>query len=229
MLCTAAAPACASTFDISPIRANLGAAHRTEALSIVNAQDSAVVVQVHIVAWAQKDGEEQYEDTHEVLVTPPVLQIGPNAQQIVRVALRREPDASVELAYRVFFEEVPQAAPPNFTGLRVALRLSIPIFVAPLQGEATAQLQWASHRLPDGRIELSATNRGARHMQVTDFAASAGLAAPLHAEPSKYILPGSRMSWTLAGQPDALPLGAIVIRGHSDQGDFSADAAPTEL
>ena len=148
-----AAPASASTFNISPIRAQLNAAHRTEALTIMNADDSPVVVQIRVVRWSQKGGVEQLEDTRELLATPPVLQIPANSQQIIRVALRREPDGAQELTYRVIFEEVPQAAPKDFTGLRVALRLSIPVFVAPTHGKANAELAWESRWLPNGQLE----------------------------------------------------------------------------
>jgi fimbrial chaperone protein len=227
-----AAPASASTFNISPIRAELTNGHRTEALTITNAEDSPVVVQVRVVSWSQKGGAEQLEDTRELLATPPVLQIAGNSQQIVRVALRREPDPAQELTYRVIFEEVPQAAPKDFTGLRVALRLSIPVFVAPAHGSAGAEVTWASSSrwLPNGQLELAATNNGSGHLQITDFEAQfPGSLMPLRAVTSKYVLRGSRMSWTLTPPADAIRQGAIPIRGHSDRGDFSADVAPSDL
>jgi fimbrial chaperone protein len=231
LVCAAmAAPAKASTFNISPIRAQLSAGHPTEALTIVNADENPVVVQVRVVSWSQKSGAEQLEDTHELLATPPVLQIPANGQQVIRVALRRAPDSTQELTYRVIFEEVPQAAPKDFTGLRVALRLSIPVFVAPAQGKANAQVAWDSRWLPNGQLELAATNSGSGHLQITDFEAQfPGSLMPLRGVTSKYVLPGSRMSWTLTPPADATRQGAIPIRGHSDQGDFTADVAPTDL
>jgi fimbrial chaperone protein len=225
-----AAPANASTFNISPIRAELAAGHRTEALTITNAEDNPVVVQIRVVRWSQTNGIEDLVDTRELLATPPVLQIPANSQQIIRVALRRDPDPAQELTYRVIFEEVPQAAPKDFTGLRVALRLSIPIFVAPAHGKANADLAWASRWLPNGQLELAATNNGSGHLQITDFEAQfPGSLMPLRGVTSKYVLPGSRMSWTLTPPADAIRQGAIPIRGHSDQGDFSADVAPSDL
>jgi fimbrial chaperone protein len=224
------APASASTFNISPIRAELTNSHRTEALTITNGEDSPVVVQVRVLSWSQKGGAEQLEDTRELLATPPVLQIPANSQQIIRVALRREPDAAQELTYRVIFEEVPQAAPKDFRGLRVALRLSIPVFVAPAHASAKAEVAWASRWLPNGQLELAATNNGSGHLQITDFEAQfPGSLMPLRGVTSKYVLPGSRMSWTLTPPADATRQGAIPIRGHSDRGDFSADAAPSDL
>jgi fimbrial chaperone protein len=225
-----AAPVSASTFNISPIRAELAAGHRTEALTITNAEDNPVVVQIRVVRWSQKNGAEQLDDTRELLATPPVLQIAANSQQIIRVALRREPDPAEELTYRVIFEEVPQAAPKDFTGLRVALRLSIPVFVAPAHGKANADLAWQSRWLANGQLELAATNNGSGHLQITDFEAQfPGSLMPLRGVTSKYVLAGSRMSWTLTPPADAMRQGAIPIRGHSDQGDFSADVAPSDL
>jgi fimbrial chaperone protein len=219
-----AAPATASTFNISPIRAQLSGGHKTEALTLINADDSPVVVQVRVVSWSQKDGTEQLEDTREV------LQIPANGQQIVRVALRRDPDPAQELTYRVIFEEVPQAAAKDFTGLRVALRLSIPVFVAPAHGKASPQVAWQSRWLANGQLEVAATNSGSAHLQVTDFEAQfPGSLMPLRGMTSKYVLPGSRMSWVLTPPADATRQGAIPIRGHSDQGDFSADVAPSDL
>jgi fimbrial chaperone protein len=227
LVCAAAAvPAGASTFNISPIRAELGAGHRTCVLTMMNADDSPVVVQVRVVSWSQQNGEEQLDDTRELLATPPVLQIAANSEQIVRVALRREPDPSRELTYRVIFEEVPQAAPKDFTGLRVALRLSVPVFVAPAHGRANADVSWESRWLPGGQLEVAATNRGTAHLQVTDFGVEVpGSPAGLRGVTSKYVLPGSRMSWTLTPSSVVKAQGPIVIHGHSDQGDFSADTA----
>jgi fimbrial chaperone protein len=226
LLCVAtcvagAAPALASSFNISPIRVELASGRRTEALTLRNADEAPVVVQVHVVAWSQRDGVDQFDATHEMLVTPPVMQLPGNGEQIVRVALRGQPDRAQELAYRVVFEEVPQAAPAGFTGLRVALRLSVPIFIAPTVGKAHADLSWELRALPDGQLEVAATNHGSAHSQVTDFEVQLS-GAPLRGMTGKYVLPGSRVSWVLKGQPDP-GQGTYSIHGHSDQGEFSAE------
>jgi fimbrial chaperone protein len=214
----------ASSFNISPIRAELSGTHRTEVLTLRNAEDTPVVVEVQVVQWSQEKGEEQLADTRDILVTPPVMQIPGNGEQIVRVALRRDADASRELTYRVIFQEVPQAAAPDFMGLRVALRLSIPIFVAPAQARASSDLAWEAHWLDDGELEVAATNRGSGHLQVIDFdVALPGANAALHGNTAKYVLPGSRMSWTLKPPENTDRQGSISIHGRSDQGEFSAD------
>jgi len=229
LVCLAvAAPAAASTFNISPIRVQLSAAHRTGVLTLTNAEDQPVVIQVRLVAWSQQNGEEQLDETREMLVTPPVLQIPANSEQIVRVALRRDPDPARELSYRVIFEEVPQAAPDNVVGLRVALRLSVPIFVAPAHGDSSADLAWEAHWLSEGKLEVAASNHGTGHLQVSGFDVQMeGVKDPLRAITAKYVLPGSRMTWTLTpdASTDAVRQGSLVIHGHSDQGEFSAQVA----
>lgn len=223
-LATAAAQA--SSFNISPIRAELSAAHPTEVLTLTNADDAPVVVEVRVVKWSQVDGAEQLDDTRELLATPPVLQIPGTKDQIVRVALRREPDPASEMTYRLIYQEIPQATAPASTGLRVALRLSIPVFVAPAHGTAKADLVWDAHWLANGDLELAASNHGNGHAQIFDFdlALSAG-GVTVHGNTAKYILAGSRMVWTLKPPADADKHGPIAIHGHSDQGDFSTDVA----
>jgi fimbrial chaperone protein len=183
-----------------------------------------------VLAWSQKNGDEHLDETRELLVTPPVMQIPAKTAQVVRVALRREPDPAQELSYRVIFEEVPQAAANVSTTLRVALRLSVPVFVAPVRGNPGPNLEWESRWLPDGKLELAAVNRGTTHVQVTDFdVLPAGAKDPVRGMTSKYVLPGSRMSWTLAPGTDVDRRGALVLHGHSDQGDFAADIAASGI
>lgn len=224
-----APPAGASTFNIAPIRAELSPGHRTEALTLTNVDDDPVVVQVRVVAWSQRNGEEQLEDTRELLATPPVLQIPAKGEQIIRVALRRDADPGRELTYRVIFEEIPQAAPVTFTGLRVALRLSVPVFVAPAHGRAAPDVTWDARTLPDGGLEIAATNHGSAHLQISDFDMQwAGTPEVLHAMTSKYVLPGSRMAWKLNPNGGRVH-GPLVVHGRSDQGEFSADVAQSGL
>lgn len=219
----AAAPAAASTFNIAPIRANLGPLHHTEALTLANAEDKPVIVQVKVMRWSQAGGEDSLEETRDILATPPVLQLAAKAEQIVRVALRKAPDAVRELSYRVVFQEVPQAPSKDFQGLQVALRLSVPVFIAPATGKPKADLSWTARWLDDGRLELSATNRGSAHVQIIDFDVAIGPdARPVQGQTSRYVLPGSRMSWVLTPDASVPHQGPIKVHGHTDQGEFSA-------
>jgi fimbrial chaperone protein len=225
MMLAAAGPAAAGTFSIAPVRIELQGSQRTAVLTVHNDDAAPLVVQVSTLNWTQTGGEEGNAPTRELLATPPVFTLPPNGEQIVRVALRREPDAARELDYRLLLAEVPQPADRNFTGLRVALRLSIPVFVkAASQGPAL--LRWSAHWLPDGGLALSATNDGSTHQQVSDFTLHfAGTPALARGVVSRYVLPGSTVTWKIAPPGGVAHDAAISIRGASDQGDFQADVA----
>ncbi len=226
LMLAAAGPAAAGTFSIAPVRIELQGSQRTAVLTVHNDDAAPLVVQVSALNWTQTGGEESNAPTRELLATPPVFTLPPNGEQIVRVALRREPDATRELDYRLLLAEVPQPADKNFTGLRVALRLSIPVFVKAASVGA-ASLHWRAHWLPDGGgLALSATNDGSTHQQVSDFTLHfAGSEALARGVVSRYVLPGSTVTWKIAPPAGVAHDAAISIRGASDQGDFQADVA----
>jgi fimbrial chaperone protein len=225
-----ATSAVAGTFSISPIRVELSAQQRTEALTVRNeSSDREVVVQAQAFAWSQADGQDSLTPTRDVIVTPPVFTLAANAQQIVRVAVRRAADPKRELTYRLILQEVPPEAPKNFTGLQVALRLSLPIFIAP-QTKGAPNLLWASAWQTDGSLQVTAKNQGDVHAQVIDFSVQAKDSATAVMKNSvvKYVLPGATTTWTLQALPDAnqvtkLKQSALVLRGASDRGEITAE------
>src|SRR5215831_14574206 len=160
--------AVAGSFSISPVRVELSAQQRTDALTVRNENDKEVVVQAQVFNWSQQSGQDVLTETHDILVTPPVFKLSGNAQQIVRVAARKAADPKRELTYRLVLQEVPQDAPKEFTGLRVALRLSLPIFVAS-QSKSAPDLVWGAAWQADDSLQIVAKNQGDAHLQITDF------------------------------------------------------------
>ncbi len=224
----AAATAAASTLSVAPIRVELSSKVRTAVLIVRNQEDSPVVVQLRPAAWSQPDGKDQLDDTHELLVTPPLFTIPPKGLQVLRIALLRDPDPAHELPYRLVLSEVPQAVPAETTGLRVALRITLPVFVAARVATAP-EVAWTHRWLPDGTLEVDAHNRGTAHLQILDFDvqdAEHGTAG-LHADQSHYLLPGTVTHWQLhPGGGFARGTQQLVLHGHSDAGDFTVTSSP---
>lgn len=220
-----ALPATASSFSVAPIRVELDKSHRTGVLTLHNEGDTAVVVQVTAVSWNQDNGEEHFEEARDVLVTPPVFEVPSKGEQIVRIALKRDADPAVELAYRVFFEEVPQARTPTFNGLNVALRIGLPIFITPPVA-VSPEVAWEAEWQDDGSVTLAATNRGREHLQVTGFDLEFGAGGPVaHVAGSKYVLPGSRMTWSVSPPVGADRTAALHLTGAGDHGAIDAAVA----
>ena len=220
-LCVAAPEAPAGSFQVNPIRIDVAKGATSAAMTVRNDGDDAIVIQASLVSWTQNEGQDVYAPTTEALVTPPVMTIQPGGEQIVRVGLRRRPDPQSELTYRLYLQEVPPPPKPGFTGLQVALRVGVPLFVPPL-APGLRRLEWSAQSAPDGALTLIAQNTGNTHVQVTDFELrAAGAEEPLaHQTTLAYVLAGQRRTWTLpvpAGH--AKPGGELHLKAYTDAGE----------
>src|SRR5437870_7139699 len=164
----AAAPVSAGSFMVSPVRVTLGASQPVTPITVRNESQESTGVQVDAVAWTQRDGADVYTATREILATPPIFTLKAGASQIVRIGLRRDADPARELAYRVFLQEVPPPPKAEFKGLRVALRMGIPVFVVPPTAVAPV-LQWRAQALREGGLNLSLRNDGNAHIQMMEL------------------------------------------------------------
>src|SRR5205807_8196365 len=126
-----------------------------------------VVVQINVQAWSQSGGKDVLADTKDVIASPPIATIPAGQEQIVRIGMRRAPDAQRELSYRLFLQEVPPPPRPGFQGLVVALRIGLPIFVQPRQGTAKAVLLWNASKSSPDILKLTADNAGTGHIQIS--------------------------------------------------------------
>jgi fimbrial chaperone protein len=222
-LCLAAADVPAGSFQVNPIRVDVAKGATTAAMTVRNDGDDAVVIQASLLSWAQDEsGQDVYAPTNEALVTPPIMTIPPGGEQIVRVGLRRQADPQRELTYRLYLAEVPPPPKPGFTGLQVALRVGVPVFVPPL-APVIRRLEWSAQIAADGAIRLGAQNTGNTHVQVTDFELGVpGAGEPLaHQTALAYVLAGQRRLWTLPVPADRVKaVSAFRLKAFTDAGEI---------
>jgi fimbrial chaperone protein len=226
-------PARAGTFSISPLRVELSSAGQPGSLTIRNQEDAPVVVQAEAMLWEQVDGEDRLTPTRDVLVSPQVFTLPASGSQLVRVALRRPADAARELSYRLILTEVPQQASPGFTGLSVALRLSLPIFVAPA-APAEPRLEWSATRAADGAIAVTAHNAGLAHAKVLGFSIAPAGGGPVDVpqDVTAYLLPGQSRTWTFEKQryetTSSTEWTRLRVKGTTEAGDFEVETRLAE-
>lgn len=220
----------AGTFTISPLRVDFTGATSTAALTVRNEEAAPVVVQAEGFAWSQDGGQDAFLPTRDLLVSPAVFTLAPGGSQLVRVALRRGPDATRELSYRMMLQEVPQAARPDFTGLQVALRLSIPVFVAPL-APAAPNLAWSARSGSDGRTIVAVRNLGDANARIHRFAVQAndGKSTVFEQPGLAYVLPGASRQWIIENKNESTQSNAAAgvgpgeyrLEGNTDRGAFA--------
>ena len=218
-----AALAQAGSFSVNPVRVTLSASQTVAAITVRNEGTEATVVQLETQSWTQRDGADVLTPTNDILATPPILTIPPGGTRIVRVGLRRPPEAQREITYRLFLREVP---PPQALAqaLRVSLLISMPIFVMPSNATAP-QVQWRAARTRDGQIRLEARNAGTAHIQLgqLDVALAANGEKLTTRSMSEYVLPDNQRSWTVSAK-NAPPAGTLLhISSQTDTGTVQSD------
>lgn len=209
----------AGEFSVSPVRVDLTATESVSALRIRNDGANAVVIQSRLFRWTQEHGEDKLQATNEALVTPPVVSIPAGGTQVVRVGLRRTPEAQQEITYRLFVEEVPSAPEELSSGLRVITRLSIPVFVAPTEKSASPALRWVMQLGQRQELLLAAYNEGNGHARISDPTLSFTDGARVTLRGVHYLLPGNERVWVIEPQGGNVHRGSTVTVQATINGD----------
>lgn len=158
----------ASSLSISPITVTLDEKTQSAALTLKNESGESRVIQTELLRWTQEKGENVHAPSRDILANPPIATLRPGQTQIIRIGLNRKMDNKQELAYRLYVSEVPPPPKEGFTGLRIALRLGLAVFVSP-KAEPTDKLEWAAARDPGGVLRLTLRNSGNRHVRLTNL------------------------------------------------------------
>lgn len=221
-----AGPVAASDWAVDPVRLDLSPQQPSAVLQVRNNSEQATTIQIKAVAWSQLSGKEVYAPTRELLVSPPAFTVAANAEQLVRVALRRTADPASELSYRINLQEIPPPPAPGFVGLQVALRVGLPVFVQPLTGKASPKAVWAAVALDEKRIKVVLENQGNAHLQVSDFALYIPGVEPAIASESglSYALAGQTREWILNIKSLKLPSSQrLRLKAYTDAGEIETE------
>ena len=213
----------AGSFTVSPVRVELSPAKPLSSVTITNDGDEPVKLEVEGKLWTQKDGADDYQDTRELIVTPPVITLAAKASQIIRLGLRRGADPKNELSYRLFITEIRPQVKTEGTGVTMNLRLSVPIFVKPTAA-VNPQLQWTAKKVEGGNLLLRAENTGNIHMQLANLQLNAGTDVVGKESSAAYLLPGQAHEWTVKPETGkTFNTSTLSLTGFCDAGDLKVN------
>ena len=212
--------AAAASLEVNPVRLTLSAAQPVAAITVRNAGTQAAILHLQLMAWSQSGATDHYASTRELLVTPPIFTLQAGATQTVRVGLRRAVDSERELAYRLYLQEIPDAKQVDGAGLRIALRIGVPVFVPPTS-VASPLLRWRAHRDADA-IVLHAQNTGGLHARILSLKFSSD-SVTLTEAPAAYVLAGQSWQWRIPVS-QMPPLGTpLRVSAKTTSGEVLAD------
>lgn len=187
-----ALPALAASFSVTPVRIYMRPQDRAVAVTIANESDVPVVLQADIYSWTQTaDGTDELALTEDLVLSPPIIKLGPKARQVVRLARLKPPDASRQLTYRLIMREVPEAmAPKDNIQVTIALALSMPVFITP--APARRKVACDASRGEQSTLNVGCANAGSAYAQVREVLVKDGERVLARFEGGAYILPGAR-------------------------------------
>ena len=214
-------PVPAASLTVAPTRIDLAGDDRAEVVTLRNNAAEAVMVQVQTFAWSDGPATAELTPTRDVLAVPPVFELAPAGSQIIRVALRAAEAGDRERAYRLLITEVPRGGGGG-TGVRFALRLSLPVFVTP-PGAAPRAVWSLVGSGAERRLVLH--NEGSAHLQVRriTLGQAEGDREPSVIETPAYVLAGQEHAWPLPARAGAATLR---LEAETSVGPLSATLVP---
>jgi fimbrial chaperone protein len=186
--------------SVSPLRIELDARHRADMLTLRNAGDEPLRIQVRSMRWAmESDGQWQLSPSDDLIVTPELLEIAPGQSRQLRIGTLLDADAR-EASYRVLLDELPNlsedgsAASPE---IRVLTQLSLPVFLEPAQDSHVPGVSSAS--IEHGELVIGIGDEGTRRLDPQKITLTlidrAGKVLEQREQMENYVLPGS--TWFL--------------------------------
>ncbi len=219
----------AGAFAVSPTRIDLSDAQSRALIQIDNPTAEPVTLQLKLMAWSQPHGRDQLSPSREILATPQILTVKPGATQILRIGALRKADLHVELAYRLMLEEIPAPVPPDFKGLRVLLKVSLPVFLKPAtDGKEQLEVALAADESQQLTLRISNSGNVAAHLRDISLHPADAPATLLASHPtSVYVLAGQQRIVVLKSG-DIVPGTRYLIKAASPSGplQFHATLVP---
>jgi fimbrial chaperone protein len=217
------AQAQAQALTVLPVNLTLSPGQLAGTLTVINRGTEPTSVQVRALSWRQTAGTEELTPSDAVLISPPIATIAPGASQVVRLVLRH-PESIKEGTFRILLDQIPPAASPGT--VRIALRLSIPVFAEP-QTRAASHLAFRVET-EGGHTYLVAANDGGKHETIRniELSTSAGAGVAIADNASPYILAGGTQRWSITGKSAAPAAGSTLhLKAQGDSGAINTQVA----
>jgi len=225
LLAGASLPAMAGSLQVEPVLIDVTTAgSAASTLTLHNAGTTQISAQVRVFRWSQANGEEKLEPTDDVAASPPVLTLGPNAKNIVRIIRQSKNPVVGEESYRLLIDQLPDLSQQKNGGVNLMVRYSIPVFYGAASKKSPTLA--CSVAIKGSKVTLSAHNTGDRRLRISALSVrdAGGHRISLGTGLAGYALGQSTKSWTLpshgfSGQ------GSAAVSGQSDGGPIQAVAS----
>lgn len=211
VLFSAIGQAKAQSLRVSPVTIELPVSAKTSLLTVGNDSTTPLTVQVRVLRWSQKNGEDVLDKTVEVAASPPLFKVSQGADGVVRIVRTSEAPVAGEEAYRILLDEVPNREKTQVNGVAMVIRQSIPVFFSGTDLRPGA-LNWQASRR-GANLVIKASNTGQKHLKITQLRIDDGEARQLGSVEglAGYVLGGQEKIWQFP-MPKAGPTTGATLR-----------------
>ena len=214
-----------ASLQVSPVRLELAPGQAATKIVLGNTGSDVVAAQVRVMRWVQEDGKDQLLPTRDVVASPPLIELSPGKQNVVRIVRTNKAETSGEEAYRLLVDQLPPPAgsPGNVLNFRV--RYSIPVFFR-CKTSSAPQLDWQVETSKQ-RTVLEVANAGGSYLRLSRLAIRApnGKSAELAPGLAGYVLAGSRVRLEFRGGLGGLKPGqTVAVMADGNENPIKAQA-----
>ena len=204
--------------NIAPLRFELDASKPTATLMLTNTSERPVPVQTRLFAWRQEGGEDRFEPSGELTISPSIIAIPPGATQIVRL-LRTSPASPGEKRFRLAVDQLPDPSMAQSGQAEARLRFTVPVFFD-RDKAALARLEW---RVAADRIEAVNTGGATARIISLEAKTAGGQAVEVQRNSLRYVQGGATIAWPIA---NGCALGPVTVTAQVDGQTTNVQATP---
>jgi fimbrial chaperone protein len=205
----------ASNLGVWPINPRIDAPASSSLIWVKNSRSTEpITLQARIFSWKQSDGADHTEPQDELVVSPPIVEVKPGAQQVFRIMNRQGVVDNVEheKSYRLIIDEVPQKNKAPTSSLQFQMRYSLPLFVGmpsdlrnfSMNERLKTMAPQMRYRVIKETSSLQITNQSPIHARISQLSASSASAPKRQVAIADgllgYVLPNSSRRWPLTKQ-----------------------------
>lgn len=208
-----ASDACAAALQVSPVTVELRPGENATGITLLNSGDRALYGQVRIFRWEQRDGQDTLTPAQDLIASPPLIEVAPRSDQLVRLVRASDTPVATEQSYRLLIDELPSPTETPLNGVMIRLRYSVPVFIEPVAAAGLARLSWHLSKAVNGWT-LRVQNSGTRRAQIAALTL-VNASGQLH-NISKgllgYALAGREGQWAVSLPSDWSGTGTMKVR-----------------
>ncbi|HET9963004.1 MAG TPA: molecular chaperone [Nitrospiraceae bacterium] len=212
----------AASLRVAPVVLDLKAPTAASTIRVWNDENRPINVQVRVFRWSQRNGEDVYEATNDVVASPPITTLQPGGENLIRIVRTTKRPIQAEESYRIIVDELPDPSRRQNGTVILVVRHSIPVFFSQTN-TAGADPSWSVRRVQGG-YQVTVRNTGTQRLKVSDLALSDnGRVLAKQDGLVGYVLGNATASWVVpgSGSPSG---GTLTISAESEAGRFDATA-----